>query len=248
MLESFQNPELPSEARKRLGVSLLGSALAYGLVAGAIVAATAVASHAHVDMDELIHVELASEPTAAPEPPPPPPPEPVAEKAARQRRRLVVPTKLSDGPLAESDAALAEEEAPPDEVEEAPEAAAAPAPVTQAPAPVAPAPAPRPRPPRPAGPIQLPENATPPVPEGGNRPPAYPEAARSSGVEAMVIAKIVVTESGAVGSIEILRGHPAFDDAVRAALRTWRFTPAMVEGRPTAVYRIIRVPFRLNNL
>jgi TonB family protein len=86
------------------------------------------------------------------------------------------------------------------------------------------------------------------VPAGGNRPPAYPEAARASGVEGMVIAKIVVTESGSVGSIEILRGHPAFDDAVRAALRTWRFTPAMVEGRPTSVYRIIRVPFRLNNM
>jgi len=248
MLESFQHPELPGEARKRLGVSLLGSALTYGLVAGGIVAATAAVGNAHVDMDDLIHVELASEPTAT-EPPPPPPAEPAAEKVApRPRRRMVVPTKISDGPLAESDAALAEEEAPPEEeAEEAPEVAPAPvAPAPVAPAPVAPAP--RPRPPRPSGPIQLPENATPPVPDGGNRPPAYPEAARSSGVEAIVIAKIVVSESGAVGAIEILRGHPAFDDAVRAALRTWRFTPAMVEGRPTAVYRIIRVPFRLNNL
>jgi protein TonB len=35
---------------------------------------------------------------------------------------------------------------------------------------------------------------------------------------------------------------------VRAALASWRFRPALVEGRPTAVYRIVRVPFRLDNL
>lgn len=247
MLESFQNPELPADARRRLGASILGSALIYGVIGGSLVMATAAVGGASVDMDELIQFELATEPEP---PPPPPPPEaaPAAAKAPPPRRRLTAPTKIAEGPLAESDAALVEAApAEEEEAEQAPAPVEAPVVAPAAPAPVA-APAPRPRVVRPSGPIQLPENATAPIPSGGNHAPAYPEAARSTGVEATVIAKIVVTETGAVGSIEILRGHPAFDDAVRAALRTWHFTPAMVEGRPTAVFRIIRVPFRLNNM
>ena len=34
----------------------------------------------------------------------------------------------------------------------------------------------------------------------------------------------------------------------RDALRHWRFQPATVDGRALAVYQIVRVPFRLENL
>lgn len=120
-------------------------------------------------------------------------------------------------------------------------------------APVAP-PAPEPEPAEPVhagtgrrGPVQIPEEAVPPV--ALDRPmPAYPDGARRSGVQAEVVARVVVDEDGSVSAVEILRGHPDFDALVRDALRRWRFRPATVDGQALAVYQIVRVPFRLENL
>jgi protein TonB len=119
-------------------------------------------------------------------------------------------------------------------------------------APVTPAPEPEPEAPVHAatgrrGPVQIPEEAVAPV--ALDRPmPAYPDAARRSGVQAEVVARLVVDEDGTVSAVEILRGHPDFDALVREALRHWRFSPATVDGRALAVYQIVRVPFRLENL
>ncbi len=97
------------------------------------------------------------------------------------------------------------------------------------------------------GPVQIPEQAVPPV--ALDRPmPAYPDGARRSGVQAEVVARVVVDEDGSVSAVEILRGHPDFDALVREALRHWRFRPATVDGQALAVYQIVRVPFRLENL
>lgn len=97
------------------------------------------------------------------------------------------------------------------------------------------------------GPVQIPEEAVPPV--ALERPmPAYPDGARRSGVQAEVVARVVIDEDGTVSAVEILRGHPDFDALVRDALRHWRFQPATVDGRALAVYQIVRVPFRLENL
>lgn len=120
-------------------------------------------------------------------------------------------------------------------------------------APVTP-PAPEPEPEEPIhagtgrrGPVQIPEEAVPPV--ALDRPmPAYPDGARRSGVQAEVVARVVVDEDGSVSAVEILRGHPDFDALVREALRRWRFRPATVDGQALAVYQIVRVPFRLENL
>ncbi|HET9451712.1 MAG TPA: TonB family protein [Aggregicoccus sp.] len=98
---------------------------------------------------------------------------------------------------------------------------------------------------RSSAPIQLPERATPPVELGGNAQPEFPRAARASGMEGLVILKIVVTESGTVGEVQLMRGEEPFASAALAAVRSWRYRPALVEGRPTSVYRIVRIPFRL---
>lgn len=120
-------------------------------------------------------------------------------------------------------------------------------------APVTP-PAPEPEPEAPVhagtgrrGPVQIPEEAVPPVALDRPMPP-YPDGARRSGVQAEVVARVVVDEDGSVSAVEILRGHPDFDALVREALRHWRFRPATVDGQALAVYQIVRVPFRLENL
>ncbi|WP_163866599.1 TonB family protein [Myxococcus eversor] len=96
-----------------------------------------------------------------------------------------------------------------------------------------------------SGPIQLPENAKPPVELAGNLQPEFPQDARAVGREGLVVLKLVVTELGEVRDVTVMRGDEPFASAATRAVRTWRYQPAMLEGRPVSVYRVVKVPFRL---
>ncbi|MCY1019956.1 TonB family protein [Pyxidicoccus sp. MSG2] len=98
---------------------------------------------------------------------------------------------------------------------------------------------------RPSGPINLPEDARPPVESAANVPPEFPQSARAAGREGQVILKVVVTETGQVRDVSVLRGEEPFVSAAVRAVGTWRYQPALLEGRPIAVYRVVKVPFRL---
>lgn len=97
---------------------------------------------------------------------------------------------------------------------------------------------------RPA-PINLPESATPPRELDSNLSPEFPADMRSRGQEGLVILKIVVEEDGRVSQVKVMRGEEPFVGAAVAAVKTWRYAPALVAGQPTAVFRIVKIPFRL---
>jgi protein TonB len=94
-------------------------------------------------------------------------------------------------------------------------------------------------------PINLPEHATPPVPHDGNASPEYPEDARRRGLEGQVILKVVVSETGEVVRVDVLRGDEPFVTAAVRTVRSWRYSPALVDGQPAAVFRIVKIPFQL---
>ncbi|WNG43186.1 energy transducer TonB [Archangium minus] len=96
-----------------------------------------------------------------------------------------------------------------------------------------------------APPINLPEAATPPKELESNLAPEFPSEMRSKGQEGMVILKIVVEVDGRVTNIKVMRGEEPFVGAAIAAVKTWRYEPALVDGQPTAVFRIVKIPFRL---
>ncbi|MCP3064028.1 TonB family protein [Myxococcus sp. K38C18041901] len=97
------------------------------------------------------------------------------------------------------------------------------------------------------GPLQLPESAKPPVELAGNLQPEFPQQARSAGREGLVVLKLVVTERGEVRDVTVMRGEEPFVSAAMRAVSTWRYQPAVLEGRPISVYRVVKVPFRLRN-
>jgi protein TonB len=109
-------------------------------------------------------------------------------------------------------------------------------------------PAPRDEPRQPAEaapqPVALRPSPRPARPAPGNPPPRYPSAARQAGVEGTVLVKLLVSERGEVESAEVARssGSAQLDAAALAALRRWRFTPALDQGRP--VQWEVRVPVR----
>ncbi|MBS2013198.1 MAG: TonB family protein [Deltaproteobacteria bacterium] len=201
-------------------------------------------------MDEEVDVKFVPpEPPKAPPPapPPPPPPPPPAAKVTNAQppkgsARDAPPSEIPNGPPAEGDPNNAKAEGP--EGFGDPNGVAggtggiAPKPVETAP------PAPPPPPPPPV--MQVAEVSTPPVPKAKSMP-AFPEDARKQGIEAVVVVKFVVTEDGAVEDIKIVKGHPMFDEVVLAAVRTWTFEPATLDGKAVRMTRMVKIPFRLKS-
>ena len=92
------------------------------------------------------------------------------------------------------------------------------------------------------------DEATAPEPMDGNAQPEYPESLREAGVQGTVIARFVVRADGSVGDVRVVRGPEDLHDAVREALRRWRFRPATVNGHAISVYRTMPFRFVLDNL
>lgn len=76
--------------------------------------------------------------------------------------------------------------------------------------------------------------------------PRYDQALRDERIQGLVIAKVIITRTGAVIDIRIERAdHPLLEQAVRQALPRWRFKPATVNGAPVAAYYQLTQAFKL---
>lgn len=72
----------------------------------------------------------------------------------------------------------------------------------------------------------------------------YPEVARKAGIQGTVIVEVVIDKEGCVRRPRILKGLPlGLDGAALAAVRSWTFQPATMDGRPVAVYYVLTVSF-----
>lgn len=77
-------------------------------------------------------------------------------------------------------------------------------------------------------------------------PPEYPPLAREAGVEGTVLVQALVGRDGLVKNVRVQRSIPMLDTAADAAVRRWRFKPAMSQGRPVAVWVAIPIKFSLH--
>ena len=76
--------------------------------------------------------------------------------------------------------------------------------------------------------------------------PLHPRRAVSANVQGVVILEAVVDREGHVESVEVLRSIPLLDDAAIAALRQWRYSPLLLNGRPERFVLTVTVGFSLN--
>lgn len=91
----------------------------------------------------------------------------------------------------------------------------------------------------------LPENASPPKPSDDNEPPEYPLAAKEAGETGLVVLKVTIDEQGRVDDISVMKGGAPFVEAALKAVKTWRYSPALLDGKAIRVYRIIKIPFQI---
>jgi protein TonB len=80
-----------------------------------------------------------------------------------------------------------------------------------------------------------------------NVPPAYPEIAKQARVQGVVVLEAVISPSGEVTNVRVLRGVPLLNDAALQAVRQWRYTPTMLNGQPVSVVMTVTVNFRLGD-
>lgn len=80
-----------------------------------------------------------------------------------------------------------------------------------------------------------------------NPPPAYPALARRRGIEGHALVEVVVRADGTCAEPRLLEwsGSRSFGDAAIEAVRSWKYTPASISGRPVERPHMIRFTFRL---
>lgn len=244
-LDAWKRGEAEDDGRaKRLAGSYVAAAV---LVAALLGAGIAFGGQIKKQVfEEEVEVKFAPppEPVKAPPPPPPPPPPKAALKGGPPplgAKHDAPPTEIPKDAPKEGDPNKATAEVPFGEGDPNGVVGGTGRGGGGTVAPPEPPPAP---PPPPPPPMQVAEVSTPPVPIAKTMP-AYPEDARKQGIEAIVVVKFVVGEDGRVEDPKVVKGHPLFDELVLAAVRTWTFTPATLEGRPVRMTRLVKIPFRL---
>lgn len=76
--------------------------------------------------------------------------------------------------------------------------------------------------------------------------PEYPPAARAARVSGRVVLQAVISETGAVESVRILRSESVLlEDAAVRAVERWQYKPAFSGKQPVRVYFTIIVTFKL---
>jgi len=73
--------------------------------------------------------------------------------------------------------------------------------------------------------------------------PDYPALARQGGLSGTVHLRATIGNDGLVHSVHVLDGHPLLASAAVAAVKQWRYTPTLLNGRPVEVVVNIDVPF-----
>ncbi|MBD8201195.1 energy transducer TonB [Pseudomonas viridiflava] len=167
-----------------------------------------------------------AEPTPPVEPPPPPPPAPVAP-----------PKPVAPTPKPATRPVPAKPQSKPQVAEKPVAPPTPPAPQTVAKAAPVPAPSPEPR-------------TTAPIGRAGylnNPPPVYPPAAAKRHQQGTTLLRVHVLASGHPDQVEVAQtsGFPALDDAAKAAVRQWSFTPAKRGDTPVDGWVNVPLAFTL---
>jgi TonB family protein len=77
--------------------------------------------------------------------------------------------------------------------------------------------------------------------------PVYPDSMRAAGREGVVTLDATIGEDGSVTSVRVVGGdvHPDLAVSAADAVRQWRFSPTLLNGKPVEVVMAVKVSFSL---
>jgi len=232
------------QARKRWFASSGVSLAIYALVgAGVVYLAGSTVEKATAEPPIDVSFRSSVEPEPAPPAPPPPPPPSATKKPAKRPGKVAParPTIIPEARPEEGDPTGAGPGEAFDEFGDGEVGGLGDEP---------PPPPPPPPPPRieavPDPIDEVDSSVTPARAVSGNAAPEYPKSARGQGLGGEVILHITISERGEVVDVQVLSGDEPFASAAVAAVKTWRYRPATVDGDPVPVRRKVKIPFRIH--
>jgi protein TonB len=77
--------------------------------------------------------------------------------------------------------------------------------------------------------------------------PDYPDLAKASRLGAVILMEAQVDTHGVVQGVNVLRGHPLFDEAAMNAVKQWRYRPLLLNGEPTPFIVTVTLVFSIQN-
>lgn len=75
--------------------------------------------------------------------------------------------------------------------------------------------------------------------------PEYPDLAVRAQLEGVVILEALVDRQGRVEDVRVLRSIPLLDNAAKAAVRQWQYSPLLLNGKPERFFVTVTVSFSL---
>jgi protein TonB len=107
-------------------------------------------------------------------------------------------------------------------------------------------PPPPPPPPAPRGPIRVGGEIKPPI-LLHRVEPIYPPLAVAAALQGTVILEAFVDEQGVVQDVKVLRSQGVLDRAAIEAVKQWRYSPVILNGRPEKFILTVVLTFRLES-
>jgi TonB family protein len=75
--------------------------------------------------------------------------------------------------------------------------------------------------------------------------PVYPGAAVAANVEGTVILEAIVDREGRVESVRVLRSVPILERPAVEAVKQWRYSPVLLNGKPEKFVLTVVLTFKL---
>jgi TonB family protein len=76
-------------------------------------------------------------------------------------------------------------------------------------------------------------------------PPVYPTIARTQRVSGNVVLDALIDATGRVATMKVISGPVLLHQAAMDALKQWKYQPATLDGKPTAMHLSVIIQFRL---
>jgi TonB family protein len=76
-------------------------------------------------------------------------------------------------------------------------------------------------------------------------PPIYPQAARDSRIQGVVVLEARVNKDGLVDNLKLISGHPLLVQAAIDAVRQWTYKPVLLNGQAVDFVTTVTVNFTL---
>ena len=76
--------------------------------------------------------------------------------------------------------------------------------------------------------------------------PVYPAEAKRKHIEGTVTFRVLITKSGEIRDVEVLKGDPLLIPAARSAVEQWRYSPCIINSEAVEIRTSLDINFNLS--